>query len=417
MEIIKKFNLPNFIKGKSFSEASALIAKKFEGRTSPEDIDTLNDLQGRLQKAQEYVKAKQEAMNKPQEQYPEQAKMNPGDAMPQAGNPMQEQGSTIPAGAGIGAEPSGYDPASLGNMFVDGGTLTDPLIAEGEDLLKRMNQGVLSKGSRPYAESTTGDLQPAGATSLQTRNNPYIVSNSQDNKQGLTALTNSLGFNTDMNPSQNKGVQDAMASEQTKAYGAGDSKFNPGELLRYAPAAMNAAQLLTLKKPEPVAFDKLGNTYNKQFVDERGIQNQVQESVLNNRDALLGSAGGSGSGARANLLASQLQGGKAQSQAYQAATAENRQENRAADEFKLGVDTQNLGQSNLQTQTNLQLKAGYESNKSKLLSQLGNDLGGIGQEELFKKYPELMGLSYGSKGQHLGSEKRKKDAKKASRNA
>ena len=51
--------------------------------------------------------------------------------------------------------------------------------------------------------------------------------------------------------------------------------------------------------------------------------------------------------------------------------------------------------------TNLQRDAAYQTNKSKLLSQIGQDLGGIGQEELFKKYPELAGLGYDSKGRKI----------------
>ena len=196
-----------------------------------------------------------------------------------------------------------------------------------------------------------------------------------------------------------------------------EAKFNPAELLRYAPAAMNALQLDQLKPPTKVRLDRMGNRYNEQLVDEKELQNTVQSSVNNNRNAILSSSGGSGSDARANLLASQLQGSKALSGAYQAASGENRQEKRKAQDFKLNVDQMNMGQSNQETNLNLEQQAGYRTNKSKLLSQIGNDLGGIGQEELFKRYPELMGLSYGAKGQHLASAKRKKAAKKAERKA
>ena len=183
------------------------------------------------------------------------------------------------------------------------------------------------------------------------------------------------------------------------------------EALRYAPAAMNLTQLAQLKKPGTVGLGRLGNQYNEQLVDERELQNTVQKGTLNMRDAILSSSGGSGSAARANLLGSQLQGQKALSGAYQAAGEANRQENRAGQKFNLGVDQINMQQGNTETNLNLEQQAGYETNKSKLMSQLGNDLGGIGQEELFKRYPELMGLSYGSKGQHLKSKSAKEKAK------
>jgi hypothetical protein len=75
MDVTSQFNLPNYIKGKTFAEASAVIAKKFKDRNDPESIATLNDLQGRLQKAQEHVKAVQEARTKPQHQMPDGSMM------------------------------------------------------------------------------------------------------------------------------------------------------------------------------------------------------------------------------------------------------------------------------------------------------------------------------------------------------
>ena len=101
------------------------------------------------------------------------------------------------------------------------------------------------------------------------------------------------------------------------------------------------------------------------------------------------------------MLGSQLTGTRALSQAYQQAGAENRQEGRAAQQFDSNTERFNIGQSDKSQLTNLQQDASYQTNKSKLLSQIGNDLGGIGQEELFKKYPELAGLGYDSKGRKI----------------
>ena len=101
------------------------------------------------------------------------------------------------------------------------------------------------------------------------------------------------------------------------------------------------------------------------------------------------------------------------SNAYQSATGENRQEARNAQKFNLGVDQANMGQANNETNLNLEQRAAYDTNKSKLLSQLGNDLGGVGREELFKKYPELMGMNYNWKGMHKSKTKKKNKSKKA----
>ena len=57
---------------------------------------------------------------------------------------------------------------------------------------------------------------------------------------------------------------------------------------------------------------------------------------------------------------------------------------------------------------NLEQQAAYQTNKSKLLSQIGNDLGGVGKEELLKRYPELMGMNYNWKGKHKSKTQKKK---------
>lgn len=510
MDIIKKFNLPTFVKGKSFSEASALIAKRFEGRNSPEDIATLNELQGRLQQAQEFVKAEQEKRTRPQ-QVATVSSQETG-AEPLGSEPASNQyegGGGIFAslkgmlggGGGEGAEGAGGEgPGVGGYMQAAGGAMELANMAFGDKgidtsgataapdvpskgastAMGAMKGAQAGKAFGPWGTAIGGVLGGAagfiGGGKAQEEaqeadvNYDLNLHNKASNsyKSGGQLLANMYEHggphNTDnpyadtealiaeMRGASNKsrfaqmGLDDASLDAIEREGELNDlnefsstlpdpninplgndsdvtldpapeneTKFNPTELLRYAPAAMNLAQLANLKKPDKVGLDRLGNKYEEQLVDEKGLQNVVQEGVLNTRDALIESSGGSGSTARANLLASQLQGQKAQSQAYQQAGAENRQEKRKAQEFDLGVDQTNLGQSNQEKNINLQLEAGYQTNKSKLMSQLGDDLGGIGQEELFKRYPELMGLSYGSKGQHLASEKKKKAAKKAAR--
>lgn len=643
IDVISQFNLPSYLKGKSFSEASALIAKRFEDRNTPEDLATMNEMQGRLQQAQEFVKAEQEKRSKPsndsaamdlQEQLGGQQFEQGGELrervqgiqpMTTAGladlgatQPLSTELAKSPVPVGDGAKGSGGPGAGaivgaagtameLGQMaFGDTGIDTSGLTAAPEVPSQGMAAasgavkgasagaafgpwgaaigGVLggaagligggkakrdaneaatnftfgqhnkaSNGYRSggdllaetYAEGgsldpiqkaarlrETGsdmptsdkyrDLDGSGlksqliadnlnnkdsnmsgwntkSQSMQDRDTAYgqvyrneaskrkdldyndgkwsVLDDNQvkayDEKYGEDYNTNYRGggkmlanmyheggapghthdidfqaendsfmaqqkmgqplaqpvprpmasaFSIDpvgiqnvadlapstelmkrRDPNHDKGLDEVM----------GKPKFNAGELLRYAPAAMNMAQLANQKAPASIGLDRLGNRYNEQRVDERGLQNTVQNSVSNNRDAILSSSGGSGSAARANLLASQLQGAKAESNAYQAAGAENRQDNIRGQQFNLGVDQANVSQANQETNLNLEQQAAYKSNKSKLLSQIGNDLGGIGQEELFKRYPELMGLSYGAKGQHLSSEEARKAARKA----
>ena len=152
----------------------------------------------------------------------------------------------------------------------------------------------------------------------------------------------------------------------------------------------------------------MGNKYKEQPVDERDLVQQVQEGVSSQRDAILGASGGSQSAARANLLGLNLQGTKALSNAMQQAGEANRSDRRAGQKFNAGIDKVNLQQSNAEQLANEQNQGAYDSQKSQLISQLGANLGEVGKEQLFKKYPELMGMDFDALGKYLKSKKTKK---------
>lgn len=184
------------------------------------------------------------------------------------------------------------------------------------------------------------------------------------------------------------------------------------EALRLAPIAMNALQLKNLKKPETEGYDKLDARYKKQIVDEKSLQNIVRESEANTRGAILGSSGGSGSVARANILGAQINTTKALSDAYLKASGLNRSEGRMEQEFNLAIDRTNLGQSNREILANAQNLGAYNTQKSQLRAAIATDFGSLGKEELFKKYPELMGYDYDDLGRFIKWDKAQK-AKKA----
>lgn len=195
--------------------------------------------------------------------------------------------------------------------------------------------------------------------------------------------------------------------------------FNWGSALRYAPAAMNAFQLATQKKPDIETLDRLGNRYKPKYVDEQAMMNKINNAG-NINEAMANASGGSSSTYRTNLLAGYLNKTKATSDAYLNATNINRGEDAKAQGFNLGVDKANLSQSNLEAEKNARNKGAYDTNKSKLLAQLGNDLGGIGLEEVRKKYPELAGMDYDTQGRYISwikSEEKRKKAEKADKKA
>ena len=59
-DIIKQFNLPKYIKGKTFAEGSKAINNKFKDREDPQAKKTKEELLGRLAEAQEYVKMQEQ---------------------------------------------------------------------------------------------------------------------------------------------------------------------------------------------------------------------------------------------------------------------------------------------------------------------------------------------------------------------
>lgn len=55
-DLIKEFNLPGYVKGKTFADASKAIERKFQDRADRASIETKEALLSRLAEAQEYVK-------------------------------------------------------------------------------------------------------------------------------------------------------------------------------------------------------------------------------------------------------------------------------------------------------------------------------------------------------------------------
>lgn len=469
---MSQFSLPKYLKGKSFSEASKIIASKFEDRNSPEDLETLKDLQGRLRSAQEFVKAKQEAATRPQEPMHQ---MPDGSMMPGATHgeePAQEQPQVDPAMMQAMQEsmPQGNDYAYGGKMnkgysdeyayggkikkdysnkYEHGGQHTDPFGAlskflEGNN--GELNRGVDSSrlngldaaqyiqndglgnmmssfGGEAMAPRTYAGLPNLSSFPAQNSQEPQQQSVTQSDpvtgERTATSMPTSLdSYGRELSTSKdfanqelNKGVDMSGLRPIGDSFSGNDtdegvnksrqSKFNPGELLRYAAPASTAYQLANLKKPQDVSLGRLTNKYDEQYVDEKAMQNVVQGQAANSRSAIMNASGGSASAARANLLASQVQSQSAMSQAYNQASAENRNERKQGQQFDAGIDQANMQQSNSETEMNLARKAGYDTNKSRLIAQLGADASGIGQEELFKRFPELAGLGYDYKGRKI----------------
>lgn len=162
-------------------------------------------------------------------------------------------------------------------------------------------------------------------------------------------------------------------------------KDNYGNALRYAPVAMNAYQLAKMGKPEVETLDRLGNKYNPQYMDERALTNQINAETNYTANALANASNGSLGSLSNNILGMQLNKTKGLSDAYSKIADVNRNEDTKAQQFNLGVDQFNVGQSNQEKDINARNRGAFKTERSKLLGQMGTDLGNIGKEEVYKK--------------------------------
>jgi hypothetical protein len=173
---------------------------------------------------------------------------------------------------------------------------------------------------------------------------------------------------------------------------------NGSKMLKYAPIAMNAFQLSQLKKPSGVVLDRLSNRYKPTYMDENRIQNQVSNEMNNSVAGLTNATAGSESALRANLVGTTAGRIRGMSDAYAKMNEYNAGQNLAGQQFNLGVDQANIGQSNNQLEINDRNQANYRNQKSKLLGSIGTDLGSVGKEEVNKNsLAEALGYTWDGK--------------------
>lgn len=251
-----------------------------------------------------------------------------------------------------------------------------------------------------FDRSTVGDPYLDSQNRLQTMapnaENPNIIGPQATFKDKVSAFLGGQG-------GEDAEEEESLGSQiLDKAKGA----------LRYAPIAMNLYQLSKLDKPEYERYDRLADRYDPQRVDRAALENRAARGERNLNRALTESSGGDSGALRSNMLANRLQTGKVRSDALFQADAAERADSQFGQQFNLGVNSTNLQQSNTERLVNAQNKGAYETQKSKLLSQLGTDAGNIGLEEMRKKYPEQMGWLYDYLGGKIASQtKTAKDGK------
>jgi len=253
-------------------------------------------------------------------------------------------------------------------------------------------------GLRPTVEQTTG-MDFGSAMFKPTTTIPQVnAQNTTVAPQQPNWYTNNppVGSTSLMNPEPaGPSVTDKLkqgAGKVTNWMGE-----NYGNLLHYAPVAMNAYQLSKMGKPEVERIARLGNRFKPEYVDERSMQNLAQNEMQNQVSALT-EMGGSPGATRNAILGAGLNKTKALSEAYANAAAQNRATNLQGQQFNLGVDQANVAQGNLEGDINARNRGAFATQKSKLLGEIGTNLGSIGKEEIYKKMAkDMFGYTYNGK--------------------
>ena len=163
------------------------------------------------------------------------------------------------------------------------------------------------------------------------------------------------------------------------------NKMNNADLskLRYAPIGANLMQLARMSKPEVERLSRLNNQYQKQYLDEATYENQARQQTAGAINAIGRSGVTNGQMINATLAA-QLNGTRAVADGYNQVRRHNIEQEQMRQQVAMGNNQANMAQSNLEKDINARNRAAYQTNRSRLIGQLGNDFGNVGREELYK---------------------------------
>jgi len=432
-DIIGNYNLPKNLAGKTVADATKFIDNKFKDRTDKISESTKNKMLQGIAAAQEEIKTTQ---------YPEQPITNQMFLGGSSGSLMSgasTAGSMLPNNTNLSNTPRTAQEEANANMWEstkDGVASAIPIagIFRGvEKAGKGLGQSI---GGDYGGDVASGFLDPVSTVTNKDTNfgektlslldpiaSGIILANKNKHRReaaerdaAITAgsqYTNDFAYGGNLNPyfreenrnpdpdfvpNLNTNVQTPMDySGYTSPYDKANLKplvnwagENYGNIMRYAPVATNALQLANLKKPSYEALNRLDNRFNREYVDERSLQNIATSELNNTTNALAGATNGSIGALRSNILGAGLNRNKALSDAYMNAEAQNRATNATAQQFNASIDQTNLQQANLELDINDRNQAAYDNNKSRLISAIGEDVGNIGKEEVYKKIAKQM---------------------------
>lgn len=404
-DLITTFNLPSYIKGKSFADASKAIDKKFEGRNDKYSKDTKQELLQRLSEAQEYVKM-QEGLSTMSKEVPVMddipAEFAEGGSMadylnlaPQALNAvtnvigdtaiddsgkMQYQDVDQVGGAISGALSGAQAGMTLGPLGAVGGGIIGGLSSliggkrKQEDIEEANRNFALSQNVQDRSDFSNGGMIK--------RENKAIGGSLDD----IFKVTNPKFTTPAFNPSEPNlpmpGKEQSMFSKQLNT-GLDWLGQNFGQIASYAPIAGNLLELKNLSQDVTEPGQRMDNAYNPNYFDQESLINRVNQNNVNR--ALTESSGGDLGALRNSILAANLNKDKAISDAVIQGDNINRGEDRFKFQSDFNRDRTNVGLDQNYLNRKDADQAAYESTKSNLRRQIFEDVGDIGREEMNKK--------------------------------
>lgn len=149
-------------------------------------------------------------------------------------------------------------------------------------------------------------------------------------------------------------------------------------LLETAPIITNAIQLAKMKRAKPFSYNTVGTRITAPQIDENSAYN-LTSNELNNQINLISQMGGSEGAVRSSILGAGLNRTKALGQLLNQARTQNAMMKLQADQANLQTDLQNVAIRNRAIDERRADDAAYESNKSTLISALGEDIGKFGR--------------------------------------
>lgn len=430
-DLIKQFNLPPYIKDKSFAEASKLINNKFKDREDSVSTSTRDELLERLAKAQEYTKMQQNLATN-SESVPDMMEGQVPEGMEQFafGGNLEE-----------GIDPTGYLGAASGlfdignNMFGDTGIDTSGAQsydnvnvggATANSALKGAQAGLafgpigagigavvggvsgLIGGKKKNKDINEANTNNALAETSHFRNDfklggplDDIFKVTDQAQKQLASTSNDISNSWLTQRTRPNAINDITAVDQTKLgkqIGRASDWLgeNYGNIATYAPIVGNAFELNNLKRPNTDKGTRLTNTYEPQRFDTNSLVNKINQNDVNS--ALTESSGGNLGALRSNILAANVNKTEAISNAMQQGEGINREENRFKFQSDLNRDHTNARLDESYIDRKARDEGAYQTHKAKLKNALYEDIGKVGQDVVNKKLvKDIFGYTWNGK--------------------